>query len=97
VDDLEARFRALSGQTGGGSPNMQSIQHGAVVQNSQPMPDFLDELDSMWKQSATAARAVDPALARVDAALAELEAASASSVGAGKLLARSATPPSNGK
>jgi hypothetical protein len=99
VDDLEARFRALSGQPGGGDGggggNLQSLQHGAVVQNSQPMPDFLDELDSMWKQSASAARAVEPALARVDAALAELEA-SARSVGAGKLLARSAVPPTNG-
>ncbi|ELR19589.1 uncharacterized protein ACA1_197490 [Acanthamoeba castellanii str. Neff] len=98
VDDLEARFRALSGQPGGGDGggggNLQSLQHGAVVQNSQPMPDFLDELDSMWKQSASAARAVEPALARVDAALAELEA-SARSVGAGKLLARSAVPPTN--
>jgi len=57
VDALEARLRALAGiQTPSSMP-------GAIVQSPQSIPDDLDELDSMWKN--TAVQRVNPALAEV--------------------------------
>lgn len=86
VDALEARFRALSGGT---TP-------GGAVQSPQRMPDFLDELDTMWKNSAAegaAAKAssVGPVLAQVDSVLTELDA-SYQAVSFGQLLPRKPAP-----
>jgi len=80
VDALEARLRALAGiQTPSSMP-------GAIVQSPQSIPDDLDELDSMWKN--TAVQRVNPALAEVDEVLSQLDA-TFQSVSAGRLLSAS--------